>query len=224
MLPYTPTPELNIKFLETPLEYNDNGDLRAQQDHDYVMMEWERPMMLDISRYLCEGKEDVKILNVGFGMGIIDTYIQNYNPLEHWIIEGHPDVCKRMVVDGWDIRKGVKCLFSRWQDVYQELPEDHFDAIYFDTYNDHEQHLFADRALKLVKKGGKLSFFNDLFTGSVADNASTDDVEAYYVDWLPDNFKMSIENTYIKKVPEHSNYSPGLTDNYYLHIILERLY
>ena len=224
MLPYKPNPELNKTFLEQTLKYDDNGELCTDTEVlDYVMMEWERPMMLDISRYLCEGKEDIKILNVGFGMGIIDTYIQEYNPSEHWIIEGHPDVCKRMADDGWDKKTGVKCFFDRWQDVYEDLPEDHFDAIYFDTYEDHEQHLFSDRALKLIKKGGKVSFFNDLFVDSVSDSAVTDDIKKYYGDWVPENFKMSIENTYIEEVPEHSNYSHNLAKNYYLHIILERI-
>jgi protein arginine N-methyltransferase 2 len=36
------------------------------------------------------------ILNVGFGMGLVDTAIQGYSSItSHTIIEAHPDVYKR---------------------------------------------------------------------------------------------------------------------------------
>lgn len=34
------------------------------------------------------------VLNVGFGLGIIDTAIQSHRPRSHTIIEAHPDVYK----------------------------------------------------------------------------------------------------------------------------------
>jgi type IV protein arginine methyltransferase len=39
------------------------------------------------------------VLNVGFGMGIIDSYIQErHEPASHTIIEAHPDVVNIFVV------------------------------------------------------------------------------------------------------------------------------
>ena len=41
--------------------------------------------MKETSDILCSNGGSV--LNVGFGLGIIDTYIRNHNPKEHHIIE-----------------------------------------------------------------------------------------------------------------------------------------
>jgi protein arginine N-methyltransferase 2 len=38
------------------------------------MMEWERPLMRAHAEVVCQTKGDV--LNVGFGMGIVDGFIQ----------------------------------------------------------------------------------------------------------------------------------------------------
>ena len=63
-----------------------------------VMMGWEDPIMKDAAALIC--KEGGKILNVGFGLGLIDNYIQSYNVDEHWIIEAPPDVQDKMKKDG----------------------------------------------------------------------------------------------------------------------------
>ena len=55
-----------------------------------VMVSWEDPIMKDAAALICKGGG--KILNIGFGLGLIDTYIQSHNVDEHWIIEAHPDV------------------------------------------------------------------------------------------------------------------------------------
>ena len=60
------------------------------------------------------------VLNVGFGMGLIDEAIQrrfeaNDKLVSHTIIEAHPEVYAKMLKDGWDKKKGVKILFGRWQ-------------------------------------------------------------------------------------------------------------
>lgn len=80
------------------------------------MMGWEDPLMKLHAAEICvpnpqgecAGKEaDLvdqhlilgvgDILNVGFGLGLIDTYIQSYKPRSHTIIEAHPDVYKHMI-------------------------------------------------------------------------------------------------------------------------------
>ena len=47
---------------------------------------------------VCSAGGDV--LNVGFGMGIVDTAIQRRRPRSHTIIEAHPDVHRRMLDTG----------------------------------------------------------------------------------------------------------------------------
>lgn len=81
------------------------------------------------------------VLNVGFGMGIIDTALQDIGPpYQHHIIEAHPDVYQKMVRDGWTTRRqGVHVHFGKWQDVIPKLIEQglQMDAIFFDTYAEH---------------------------------------------------------------------------------------
>ena len=58
-----------------------------------VMMQWEEPLMEAHAQLLCQSKGDV--LNIGFGMGYIDTAIQKYPVKSHTIIEAHPQVYKK---------------------------------------------------------------------------------------------------------------------------------
>ena len=97
-----------------------------------VMMQWEEPLMEAHAQLLCQSKGDV--LNIGFGMGYIDTAIQKYPVKSHTIIEAHPQVYKKMIADGWDKKPNVKIVFGRWQDVIGDLGT--FDSVFFDTFDD----------------------------------------------------------------------------------------
>lgn len=46
------------------------------------------------------------VLNVGFGLGIIDTALQARGPGKHTIIEAHPEVYARMQREGWTQKPG----------------------------------------------------------------------------------------------------------------------
>lgn len=48
---------------------------------------------------ICSGGGDV--LNVGFGLGLVDRAIQSNQPTSHTIIEAHPDVLRKVYF--WDI-------------------------------------------------------------------------------------------------------------------------
>lgn len=88
-------------------------------DSKAVMMGWEMPLMEAHARAVCTNGG--RILNVGFGMGLVDEAIERYNPEEHTIIEAHPDVYARMLKSGWGEKKHVKIVFGRWQDVLPQL-------------------------------------------------------------------------------------------------------
>jgi len=102
--------------------YNSRGDA--------VMMEWEREWMKISADIVCKNGGDV--LNIGHGLGIVDSYIHENNPKSHWIIESHPDVHSHMKKNGWYDRANI--IESRWQDVVNSLQS--FDGIYFDTWGD----------------------------------------------------------------------------------------
>lgn len=94
---------MNATYLESRLEYTLSGDsLIDTKTRLAVMMGWETPLMACHAAWIChsdrrslENAKDVPltVLNVGFGMGIVDREIQKYEPSLHVIIEAHPEVC-----------------------------------------------------------------------------------------------------------------------------------
>lgn len=159
------------------VRYDDGGDRTALLDHDgdAVMMEWERPLMRAhasiVTSDFAAGK---RVLNVGFGMGIVDGFLQESRPASHVIVEAHPDVRANAVAAGWDDKPNVRLLFGRWQDVLPKLVAEAenennddvlFDGIFFDTYGEHYSDMedFHEIVAKLLRKpDGVYSFFNGL--------------------------------------------------------------
>jgi len=107
-------------------------------------MGWEREIMHETVHRLCNNHPNVetgvKVLNVGFGLGIIDSFFQALPvpPLTHVIIEPHPDVLRYMRERGWYDRKGVTVLEGKWQDFVgtKMLEGMRFDAVYMDTFSE----------------------------------------------------------------------------------------
>jgi protein arginine N-methyltransferase 2 len=120
----------NEDYLQQKLHYDDNKLMDANDDA--VMMGWEGPLMVEHAKVMCP-KEGLDVLNVGFGLGLIDMELQKYKPRNHYIIEAHPDVYAHMKKLGWDQKPGVTILFGRWQDMVPTLTTT-FDGIFFDTY------------------------------------------------------------------------------------------
>jgi hypothetical protein len=71
------------------------------------------------------------VLNIGFGMGIIDGALQRRSPGHHTIIEAHPAVYQQMISDGWHLKPNVTIVFGKWQDHIDNIGQ--FDAVFFDT-------------------------------------------------------------------------------------------
>tara|TARA_R110002073_G_scaffold5722_2_gene35220 strand:+ start:343 stop:810 length:468 start_codon:yes stop_codon:yes gene_type:complete len=145
----------NKEYHNEKLTYTKQGNLLNSKGLP-VMMEWERDIMKHDAGIICKKGGD--ILNVGFGLGIIDNYIQSYNPKSHWIIESHPDVYNKIVKDGWLEKPNVNVIFKPWQEVLEDLPK--FDGIYFDTWHE-DQFLFDGYVNRILKKNGIYSFFNN---------------------------------------------------------------
>jgi hypothetical protein len=105
-------------YLQQRVEYSE-GRLMDEESKG-VMMAWEKPLMEAHAKCVCGAGGD--ILNVGFGMGLVDTAIQGYSSItSHTIIEAHPDVYKRMLETGWGEKPNVHIVFGRWQDVLPQL-------------------------------------------------------------------------------------------------------
>lgn len=66
----------------------------------------------------------------------IDTFLQEYVPTAHLIIEPHPDVLAFARRNGWYDRPGVRFYEGTWKEFFQDLEEGKeeylgWDAIYF---------------------------------------------------------------------------------------------
>ncbi|KAJ3326613.1 hypothetical protein HDU76_012773 [Blyttiomyces sp. JEL0837] len=125
----TTTKAPNAEYLNMKLEFSEGKLLDSEANG--VMMGWEAPLMKRHAEVIAP-REGLDVLNVGFGLGLIDTYLQELKPASHTIIEAHPDVYRKMIEDGWDKKPGVKILYGRWQDVLGELET--YDGIFFDTF------------------------------------------------------------------------------------------
>ncbi|KAJ7532092.1 hypothetical protein O6H91_14G072100 [Diphasiastrum complanatum] len=107
----------NIAYLKSHVHYSENELL--DNESKGVMMAWEKPLMEAHAKAICTRGGD--ILNVGFGMGLIDTAIQSYGPASHTIIEAHPEVHAHMLESGWGKKENVQVVFGRWQDLMPQL-------------------------------------------------------------------------------------------------------
>lgn len=142
-------------YREQALTYTDDGRL-MDETGQAVMMEWERPIMEQAAEVIT--RKGGRVLNVGFGMGIIDSEIQKHMVDEHWIIEPHIDVFTKMMDDGWHLKPNVRILHGDWQWFLKYLPK--FDGVYIDTW-DEEIYDFLRAAPNYLKPNGVLSFFNN---------------------------------------------------------------
>ncbi|PKI85637.1 type IV protein arginine methyltransferase [Malassezia vespertilionis] len=140
----------NPQFLQSKLffEQDERGEWRCMDvDKNVVMAEWESDIMQASAEALCEAQKPAfSVLNVGFGLGIIDQAIQRHNPGRHVIIEPHPDVLAFIKAQGWDLLPNVEILPGRWEDYLLPTKDSdgedvyppyigEFDAVYFDTYS-----------------------------------------------------------------------------------------
>ncbi|MFC7332369.1 class I SAM-dependent methyltransferase [Rhodocista pekingensis] len=96
-----------------------------------VMQSWERPYMEAMAREA--GRQRGDVLEIGFGMGISATFLQEYGVRSHTIVECHPDVLRR--AESWRENypnRNISIIPGTWQDTRCNFGE--YDAILFDAY------------------------------------------------------------------------------------------
>lgn len=173
----TETEVKSEKYLRSKLTYSD-GKL-VDDDGNGVMMAWETDIMRRSVDALIPGNTPGKrILNIGFGMGIIDSMFADTKPARHHIIEAHEEVLSH--VDSspdskfgakWEASGPEKDAFKihrgRWQDIVSILSErgEVYDAVYFDTFGEDYSQLrkfFTEYIPGLLDQEGVFGFFNGL--------------------------------------------------------------
>lgn len=169
--------ERNSAFLNGKLEYvevTDSTQTLLDEDHNAVMMTWEAEIMEKSAALVVPRVGEGSVLNIGFGLGLIDTAIQARQPARHVIVEAHPDVLAKMRRDGWYEKANVEILEGRWQDVVDTLADtETFDGIYYDPFEYwSDMHQFFDSVVALLNPDGVFSFFH----GLGADNQTFYDV------------------------------------------------
>jgi len=122
---------------------------------EYVMMDWETPLMEAHSKLVCHNKGDV--LEFGFGMGISATFIQSHKPKSHTIIEIHPQVAQKAREWAQD-KTGVKIIEGDWYECLDQLGK--YDGIFFDTYGDPNYLKFGEVVKSLTKPGSYVTWWN----------------------------------------------------------------
>jgi type IV protein arginine methyltransferase len=154
----------NRAYLKSQLRYRER--ILLDESDNAVMMDWETQIMQRHAETLIP-KSGLKVMNVGHGMGIVDTAIQTHEPAEHHIVEAHSQVHQRLREQGWYDKQNVRIHEGRWQDVLPKLVEEGvvLDAIYYDTFAEDYKALkdfFSEYVVQLLAPNGKFGWYNGL--------------------------------------------------------------
>ncbi|KAI2776814.1 arginine N-methyltransferase 2 [Daldinia loculata] len=163
-------------YLRSNLTYSDGKLVDSAQNG--VMMAWETSIMrASVDALLPDLPAGRKILNIGFGMGIVDGMFAETRPAKHHIIEAHPAVLEHISSSDskfgkeWETSGPAEGAFKvhggKWQEVVPKLLEqgETYDAIYFDTFGEDYSQLrmfFTEYVPGLLEEQGRFGFFNGL--------------------------------------------------------------
>ena len=162
-------------YLKSNLTFTDTALL--DEDSNGVMMAWETDIMRkSVDLLLPDLPPEKRILNIGFGMGIIDSMFAATKPSTHHIIEAHPAVLSKLQQPDaefgpkWEQSAEAgryKIHAGKWQDICPKLLEagEVYDAIYFDTFGEDYSQLklfFTEMVPGLLDEKGRFGFFNGL--------------------------------------------------------------
>jgi guanidinoacetate N-methyltransferase len=130
-----------------------------------VMEDWETPYMEALAK-IATSNGGV-ILELGFGMAISATFIQQANIKKHIIVEANHEVAAKARDFARHATHPVEVLEGLWEEVVDQVPDGSVDGILFDTYplselEIHKNHFgFFRTAFKQLKPGGIFTYYSD---------------------------------------------------------------
>ena len=127
--------EIKEEWSQSPAQYDSSQLIIEGQQ---VMQDWEHPVMKAMADIVTETHGD--ILEIGFGMGISATYIQERGVKSHTIVEFNNDVIEAF--KAWKEQypdRDIKLIQGKWPDVEDQVQM--YDGIFFDTYPTSEEEL-----------------------------------------------------------------------------------
>ena len=153
------------KFSRLPVTIED-GVLRHPMA-PLLMSYQEEYLMLKSAEVVC--RNGGNILNVGYGLGIIDSFIKTHSITSHHIIELHPQLHQNAVNAGY-----TNVHLGDWRDILPTFISQgtKFNGIYFDTHNIgpiDDWYDFSQQVDSILAPGGIFSYFN------ITDRNSTED-------------------------------------------------
>ena len=146
----------------------DAGQLIIERQQ--VMQDWERPLMKAMAEIAAAGGD---VLEVGFGMAISATYLQELGVRSHTIIECNEEVIEEF--ERWRAgypERDIRLVRGRWQDVRDQLGR--YGAVLFDTYpldeSEYEESVlrsvtfaesFVETAAQCLREGGVFTYYTN---------------------------------------------------------------
>jgi len=161
-------PRLAHEWSGSDASYEDSQLLIQGQQ---VMQDWERPLMKAMAEIVTESHGD--ILELGFGMGISATYIQEFGVKSYTVVEYNEGVVEHF--KKWKSQypgRDIRVIHGRWHDVVDQLGT--YDGIFFDTVPSNEEEYMREVinnvvmaedifpiASKCLKKGGIFTWYTN---------------------------------------------------------------
>ncbi|MBE9118920.1 hypothetical protein IQ249_23815 [Lusitaniella coriacea LEGE 07157] len=129
-----------------------------------VMETWEEPYMKKLAEIATTNGG--RVLEVGFGLGIAASYIQENSIKEHHIIEANNQVFERMKSFAKFAKYRTILHSGFWEEISSNFEDEFFDGILFDTYPIIFEELhtarfsFFSEAYRLLKVGGVFTHYS----------------------------------------------------------------
>ena len=168
-------------------------------------MDGQEDLIMERSAEVLFKNKPKSVVNIGYGLGIIDGYIKSYNPEKHTIVELHPDAAALARSNGF-----TDVVNSDWRVWLADCVSKgiRFDSIYFDTYiinkKLHEWVNFGHEVDSILNDGGIFCWFNG---GAAEKSEVTEMMQHLYPDWKLHSETISIEDI-VKRHEENGNGEP----------------